>query len=161
MLQSSPLVARSGSWKKESARDCQSCRVSRMACWLAPGSLQNTLSGPCATCLTDRVEEDTAPQGFLTGRSLMYTKEGHAGGNHACLFLWAVGQGCAENWDLTMGSTMRPGQKRSCFSQHTSSKLPPRTSPRMKAVLRPARGHVTARHGWNQPWGAELPRAPS
>jgi len=97
---------------------------------------------------------------FLLG-DLSYTKEGHAGGNHACLFLWAVGQGCAENWDSTTGSTMRPGQKRSCFSQHTSSKLPPRTSPRMKAVLRPARGHVTARHGWNQPWGAELPRAPS
>ena len=59
--------------KKDSGRDFQSCRAARRTCWLAPGSSQNTLS----TCLMDRVEEDTAPRGFLTGRSLTYTKEGH------------------------------------------------------------------------------------
>ena len=130
--------------KKDSGRDFQSCRAARRTCWLAPSSLQNTLS----TCLMDRVEEDTAPRGFLTGRSLTYTKEGHTGGNHACLFLWAAGQGCAEYWHSTTGSAMMLGQKRSRFSQHTSSKLPPYDNSQDEgcapASKRPSHGPTTA-----------------
>ncbi len=41
-----------------------------MTCRLAPGSVHSALPKPCATSLTDRVEEDAAPRGFLTGRPL-------------------------------------------------------------------------------------------
>ena len=47
-----------------------------MTCRLAPGRVHNTLSRPRAASLTDRTEQDAAPRGFLTGRSLIYTKEG-------------------------------------------------------------------------------------
>ena len=47
-----------------------------MTCRLAPGRVHNTLPRPRAASLTDRTEQDAAPRGFLTGRSLIYTKEG-------------------------------------------------------------------------------------
>ena len=128
------LLGRGTGWEKDSGHDSQSCRVARMTCRLAPGSVHNTLSRPCATSLTDRMEEDAAPGGFLTGRPPMHRKVTLKHWRKARLSLpLGCGPGlCVGNWDSSTGSTMSLEQKCSRFSQHTSAKLSPGHLPRRR-----------------------------
>lgn len=64
-------------WDPDRGGDFQSCRGAPVTCWLAPGSSQNTICRPYATCLKHQLDKHTAPRGFLTGRSPLCTKEAH------------------------------------------------------------------------------------
>ena len=122
MLSSPPLVMGEGSANgmADSGRDCQSYRV----IWsLALGRFPK-LSRPRATPLRDCVDEHTKKR-HLEQTGL---QPGVSAGNQ----------------DSSMGSTRKPEQKCSRFSQHTSSELP-LGQPRPKSVLSQQQSHGPAR----------------